>query len=106
MLRREDIPFGRENAATRSDLCRKTGLSDRKLRREIARLRALDDGTNIVIVSVSNGRGYYRTDNPEEIRHYIAEMTSRITGILSAVSVARIAADRLNKQQMYGEGLR
>lgn len=105
MLNRNDIPIGRENAISRSDLCRKTGLSDRKLRREIARLRAEDDGTNIVIVSVSNGCGYYRTDNPDEIQHFVAEMTSRITGIISAVSVARIAAERIRKKQMYGEGL-
>ena len=42
MLKREHIPIGRENAITRDQLSRLTGLSDREVRRQIAELRAED----------------------------------------------------------------
>lgn len=105
MLKREFIPFGRENAISRSDLSRITGLSDRKTRSCIAKLRAQDDGTNIVIVSTSRGRGYYRTDNPEEIDGFIRDMLSRVTQTLNAIKVAQMALARLKNKRMYGEGL-
>ena len=105
MLKREHIPIGRKNAITRDGLSRLTGLGDRKLRREIARLRSEDDGTNMVIVSTSDGSGYFRTDQLDEIEHFIAEMTKRTCSIREATDVARVAADRIRKRQMYGEGL-
>ena len=105
MLKREHIPIGREYAITRDELSRLTGLGDRKLRKEIARLRSDDDGTNLVIVSTSDGSGYFRTDKLDEIEHFIAEMTKRTCSIREATDVARVAADRLKKRQMYGEGL-
>lgn len=73
----EDIPVGAENAITRAALCSKWGVGDRDVREIIARLRAEDNGDSYVIVSHSNGRGYYRTDNPEQIRHFYRETMNR-----------------------------
>lgn len=73
----EDIPVGAENAITRAALCSKWGVCDRDVREIIARLRAEDNGDKYVIVSHSNGRGYYRTDNPEQIRHFYRETMNR-----------------------------
>jgi DNA gyrase/topoisomerase IV subunit A len=105
MLKREHIPIGRENAITRDQLSRLTGLNDRKLRKEIARLRCDDDETNIVIVSTSDGRGYYRTDNIDEIEHFIREMVHRISSIVAAIKVAKLAVRRLRDKEKYGGGL-
>ena len=105
MLKREHIPVGREHAITRDELSRLTGLGDRKLRKEIARLRSEDDGTNMVIVSTSDGSGYFRTDKLDEIDHFIAENTKRFRALLQTTIVTRAIADRLRKRQMYGEGL-
>jgi hypothetical protein len=105
MLKREFIPIGKENAISRRDLCRMAGMNDREVRREIARLRVEDDGSDMVIVSASRGRGYYRTDCVEDIVGFIAEMTARISSIVEAIKHAKAVVERLRKKQMYGEGL-
>ena len=102
MYRIDDIPVGRENAISRSELARKWGVSDRIARRYVADLRTVDDGTNYVIVSVSRFSGYYRTNDVQEIRWFIAEMTKRIRNIVKAIKVARTVADRLEKQHQHG----
>lgn len=73
----EDIPIGAENAITRQELARKWHVDDRSARRYIEKLRAQDNGDRFVIVSHSNGRGYYRTDDPESIRHFFNETMNR-----------------------------
>ena len=105
MLKREMIPFGKENAVSRDVLAKLTGMSDRRLRYDISRLRREDDETNVIIVSTSDGRGYYRTDNIDEIEHFVREMAHRITSIVEAIKVAKLAAKRLRDKQRYGGGL-
>lgn len=100
-----DIPVGRDNAISRKELANKWAISDREMRRRIADMRAVDDGSNMVIVSVSHGGGYYRTDKLPEIEHFIAEMTKRTRNIFKAIRRARRIASRLKREQKYGEGL-
>ena len=78
MYSMEDIPIGAENAISRKELAQKWGVSDRLARRFIAQLREQDNGDRYVIVSHSDGRGgYYRTDNPAQIRHFYNETMKR-----------------------------
>lgn len=105
MLKREMIPVGRENAISRRDLCRITGLSDRQVRREIAQLRLKDFGDDLVIVSTSRGRGYYLTDNIDEIVGHIADMTARIHSIVQTIDHDKVVVKRIREKMMYGEGL-
>ena len=57
------IPFGRENAITRQERCSLTKLSDRKVREQIEQARR--EGN--IIINNQDGRGYYRTNDPDEI---------------------------------------
>ena len=77
MHRIEDILIGAENAITREALARKWGTNDRTAREIIAKLRAEDNGDAYVIVSHSNGRGYCRTNNIDQIRHFFNETMNR-----------------------------
>lgn len=77
MYRIEDIPIGAKNAITRQRLAALWHTDDRTAREYIAQLRAEDNGDGFVIVSHSNGRGYYRTDNLSEIWHYFNETLNR-----------------------------
>lgn len=104
-LTREHIPVGRDNAVTRQRLCDITGLNDREVRRQISELRAKDDDSNLVIVSVSNGRGYFRSDNPDDIRHFIAEMQKRNRMVYQAIKIAKRTLKRIDNHKTYGEGL-
>ena len=104
-ITREHIPIGRENAVTRRQLCELTGMNDREVRRQISELRSVDDGTELVIVSLSNGRGYYRSSNPDEIRHFIAEMQKRNRMVNQAITIAKRTLRRIERRKAYGEGL-
>lgn len=99
------IPFGRENAISRKDLAAMTGMSDRSVRYRIAELRAEDDGTDEVIVSISRRSGYYRTEDLAEIMHFVHEMRKRIRMTYRAIKIACRKARRIKKKSMYGGGL-
>lgn len=106
MLKRDMIPYGRENAISRPELCRLTGLSDREVRRQIADLRAEDSDDDMVIASSSRrGRGYFLTDKPEDIRAFIAEMLKRIRMVYRAIKVAKKKLHRIEQREKYGKGL-
>ena len=73
------IPFGRENAITRKELCSLTKLSDRKLREQIEQARR----EGHIIINNQDGRGYYRTDDPDEIARQYRQQRRRAMSILA-----------------------
>ena len=72
-----DIPVGKENAITKYRLAANWHVSERSARKIIQELRAADFGDEYVIVSSSSGRGYYKTDNLEEIEKFKREVMNR-----------------------------
>ena len=92
----EDIPIGgEENAITRRELAKLWGCTDRMARRYIAELRAEDNGDDYIIMSKSSGKGYYRTNDPDEIEHFVRETTKRAKNTFRPLRKAR----RLLKEQ-------
>lgn len=87
----KDIPVGRENAISRSDLARLWNCNDRTARQRIAELRCKEpvDGTFIVPHSQNGVKGYYRTDKPDEIRHFIHETRKRAANTAKPIENAR-----------------
>ncbi|MBS4786212.1 MAG: hypothetical protein KH009_08900 [Clostridiales bacterium] len=57
------IPFGRERAIPRAELLRLTGLSDRQLSRELANARR----RGVLIVNLQDARGYFQTDDLNDL---------------------------------------
>lgn len=72
------IPYGRENAVTRSQLRRITGLPDRTLRKAIQTARI----EGIPILNDQSGRGYYISDNIDEIARQYHQNEHRAKAIL------------------------
>lgn len=105
MYRLDDIPIGSENAISRKNLAALWGVSDRMARRIVAELRNIEDGTDYVIVSVSRGSGYYRTQDLCEINHFLNEMRKRIRNTYRAIKIAQRIKHRLEQRADYGEGL-
>lgn len=73
------IPFGKENAISRQQLERVTGLSDRDVREEISLTRR-----NTVILNFSNGKGYFQPIQGEEddlVVKYFKQEDSRLKRI-------------------------
>ena len=84
------VPYGHDNAVTREELSRRTGLSNRALR----------DGINKgeeLIINLQDGKGYFRP-LPEEaylVEGWIRLMRSRIREENKRISIARRWANGL-----------
>lgn len=73
------IPFGKENAISRQQLERVTGLSDRDVREAISLARR-----NTVILNLSNGKGYFQPIQGEDddlVVKYFKQEDSRLKRI-------------------------
>ncbi len=81
------LPKGKENAISRRTLAMISGLDERTLRRHIAAERRA--GALILSSSDTNGGGYYRPANAEEIRRFVASMTRRGKATFAAIAEAR-----------------
>ena len=78
MDRVDYIPFGRENAVTRTQLRIMTGLNDRKIRDKISEARR-----DTVILNMQDGKGYFRP-LPEE-RHLVEAYDKQETARLKSI---------------------
>lgn len=72
------IPFGRENAVTRTQLRIMTGLNDRKIRDKISEARR-----DTVILNMQDGKGYF-SPLPEE-RHLVEAYDKQETARLKSI---------------------
>lgn len=72
-----DLPIGKKNAVTKEQLQCKWNMSERAVRKIISDLRAMDIEDDYVIVSLSTGKGYYKTNDIGEIRAFRKEVTNR-----------------------------
>lgn len=71
------IPIGKENAITYADLMRMWGINKRGVRFKLHQLSQQDNGDGLVLIRSSKLRGFYRTDNREEIEAYRQEVYNR-----------------------------
>ncbi len=80
------IPFGKDNAISRTALCHITGLSDRAVRDAIA-----DARNEHVILSVRDGKGYFRPTEEEkkDVEIWLKIEASRANSINKAMETAR-----------------
>lgn len=91
---RRDIPIGRDNAITRAELAVVWECSDREARRMIAELRAAPGNDGYAILSTSTSpSGYWRSNDPEEIRRFIHETEGRAKNIFSSLKDAKRVLD-------------
>ena len=72
-----NIPNGKENAASYLELCYKWSCSSRKVRSILHELSLYDNGDNLILIRSSSGKGFYKTDNADEIRAYRRECLNR-----------------------------
>jgi DNA-binding transcriptional ArsR family regulator len=75
----KQIPHGRENAIARDELAKRLDMGDRSLREQIERARR----AGILIVNDQSGRGYYITDDIQEIAEQYRRNERRALSILS-----------------------
>ena len=74
----ELIPYGRENAVTGEILSLRLGISERKVRRAIQTARS--EGN--IIINAQDGRGYYRSDDIDDMERQYRQNKNRAMSIL------------------------
>lgn len=69
-----DIPVGKENAVTYDTLCARWGKGRRRVREILHELSLFDNGDKYILIrSSKNGGGFYKTDDPAELKAYRKE---------------------------------
>lgn len=71
------IPAGRENAVTYPALCAQWGMSERQVRQKLHQLSMWDSGDNFVIIRSGHGKGFYKTDDINEIKRFKKEIMAK-----------------------------
>ena len=72
-----ELPIGKENAVSYDQLCSMWGRDKRTIRRILHELSRYDNGDNMILIRSSHGKGFYKTDNVEEIAAYRGECLNR-----------------------------
>ena len=71
------LPIGKENAISYTELVELWGISKRNVRCRLHRLSQQDNGDGYVLIRSSKGKGFYRTDDRDEIAAYRREVYNR-----------------------------
>lgn len=94
-----DIPVGKENAISREQLACKWGCDLRRVRGLIAKMRNTDNGDCYIIVSSSTKqKGYYKTDNIDDIKEFEKEVLNRGKHTFYPLRKVRLVYERLEKR--------
>lgn len=79
------IPIGKENAIDYYALRTMWGMSERMVRKHLHELSLFDNGDNYVLIRSSKNRGFYRSDDEDEIRSYRKECLQKGRSIFAPV---------------------
>lgn len=71
------IPIGKENAIDYTALCNMWDCSERTARLILHELSSIDNGDDYILIRSGKNKGFYRTDNPEEIEMYRREVLNK-----------------------------
>ena len=89
------IPEGRENAIKREELSRKSGLTDREMRKQIEQARL----SGVIIINLQDSKGYFRPRPNEftELARQYKQNQNRAMSILTKQKYLR----RILKEHGY-----
>lgn len=88
------IPQGRENAKSRADLAYEMQMSDRSVR------QLIEDARNegCIILNDQTGRGYYTSDNLDDLERQYRQDTARALSILKRRKAIRAKLKAAGRQ--------
>ena len=93
------IPFGKSNAVSRTSLVLQTGESDRMVRERISRARE-----EYVILSLENGKGYYRPNAEDypDLKKHLRREESRGKSLFKTLKVERALCEDYERGRLNG----
>ena len=80
-----DIPVGRENAITYDELRYLWNCDKRRARAILHDLSLYDNGDNYILIRSGGCKGFYKTDNEDEIRAYKRECLNKGRSVFAPV---------------------
>ena len=99
------IPYGKENAVTRDYLHKMTGIPDRDIRNAIKQANRELEPLGEAILSSSGRRGYWRTNDIDEMQQYLAESSHRRESTARHDEpIRRIIARETGQKMIYVRG--
>jgi hypothetical protein len=81
----DEIPVGKDKACTYADLCATWGMNERQVRKLLHELSVFDNGDNYILIRSASGKGFYRTDDAEEIKAYKKECLSKGRSVFAPI---------------------
>ena len=93
-----EIPVGRANAVTYTELCAWWGKDERSVRSILHELSSFDNGDNYILIRSGKAKGFYKTDEAEEIEAYKRECLNKGRSVFAPVKkINRVL--RVNREQ-------
>lgn len=80
-----DIPFSKDRAVTYPELSRMWEMKERECRRILHELSRFDIGDGFVLIRSSKQKGFYKTDDKDEIAAYRQEMYNKGRSLFSTL---------------------
>jgi hypothetical protein len=103
----QDIPVGKENAVAYTELCCMWGKDKRTVRSILHELSRFDSGDDYILIRSSGGKGFYRTDDIEDIKAYKKECLSRGRNVFAPIrKINRVLNAQDASQYAFGNNLR
>ena len=93
-----EIPVGRANAVTYTELCAWWGKDERSVRSILHELSSFDNGDNYILIRSGKAKGFYKTDDSAEIEAYKTECLNKGRSVFAPVKkINRVL--RVNREQ-------
>ena len=102
----DDIPIGKENAATYAELCCKWDCTERAARAVLHELSLYDSGDDYILIRSSACKGFYKTDDIKEITAYRRECINKGRSIFAPIKKINRVLSADTKQLAFGNNLR
>ena len=96
------LGYGKANARTAAELSRLTGLTHRKVVRQIERARRR--GEPICASGDNACRGYYKASSPEELAQYVRALNRRLHTIREGLDALICTLEKWSGQISIGGG--
>lgn len=102
----EDIPNGKENAITYAELCCLWEVSERAARAILHELSCYDNGDNFILIRSSSGKGFYKTDDENEMQAYKRECLNKGRSVFAPVKKINRVLNTNSQQLSFENNLR
>ena len=100
------IPIGKENALTYTDMFMLWGITPRKARAILHDLSLYDSGDDYILIRSSKNKGFYRTDDKDEIQAYKRECLAKGRSIFAPVKKINRVLNANGVQYSFANNLR